>query len=456
MPSLGADMDQGTVTEWKVQPGDVVHRGDIVAVVDTEKSDIDVEVFEDGVIGEILVPVGQTVPVGTVLATIEPAGAGHEPPRPVKHEPRVAGPRVRSPLVRRLAEQYGVDLTQVAGTGRGGAISRHDVELAAGIAGGEAAPTPGAAPAPGAEAAPAAPAVASGRRLRVSPRARRLAAEGGLDIAALAAGRDLVTGADVESVRAAAPPRPPSVTAARGPTEAEAGEGVLPVAGPVADRRKSMRQAIASLMERSNREIPHYHLMARIDVTKAMSWLEAQNAARPVTERLLPIALLIAATAKAARAVPSVNGSWLGGELVPAHSVDVGLVVSLRSGGLLVPVIAGADVLPLDTLMRRLQDLVTRARSGRLRASEVSSPSISVTSVGDQAVDVVHGVIYPPQVAMVGFGRIAPQAWVEGDLLGVRQVVYASLAGDHRASDGHDGGRFLTMVDRLLQAPEEL
>jgi pyruvate dehydrogenase E2 component (dihydrolipoamide acetyltransferase) len=106
--------------------------------------------------------------------------------------------------------------------------------------------------------------------------------------------------------------------------------------------------------------------------------------------------------------------------------------------------------------MEALRDLVQRARSGRLRSSEMADPTITVTNLGDQGVDTVHGVIQPPQVALVGFGRIAEQPWAERGLLGVRPVVTASLAADHRASDGHRGGRFLTAIDRLLQEPEKL
>ena len=131
------------------------------------------------------------------------------------------------------------------------------------------------------------------------------------------------------------------------------------------------------------------------------------------------------------------------------------MAISLRQGGLIAPAIHSADTLTLDELMDHLRDLVSRARAGRLKQSEMN-PTITITNLGDQGVDSVFGVIYPPQVAIVGFGRIRPRPWAAGGMLGVRPVVTATLAADHRVSDGHRGAVFLTALDRLLQAPEEL
>lgn len=216
-----------------------------------------------------------------------------------------------------------------------------------------------------------------------------------------------------------------------------------------------MRHAIGALMARSKREIPHYYLATSIDLHAALGWLAEVNARRPVTERLLPAALLLKATALAAREVPVVNGSWDDG-FRPAPAVHVGVAVSLRGGGLVAPAIHGTDELTVDALMAALRDLVARARRGVLRSSEMSDPTITVTNLGDQGVEEVFGVIYPPQVALVGFGRIVDRPWAAGGMVGVRPLIRATLAGDHRASDGHDGARFLAAIDRLLQAPESL
>ncbi len=420
MPSLGADMESGTVSQWLVKAGDHVQRGDIVAVVDTDKADVDVEIFQDGVIDRILVPEGQKVAVGTPLAALGVAVAPGEPPGPVPEPERPpapppvpvpeppplpspepppapvplpvpeghlwsAGDRTHSPVLRRLADHLGVDLELVTGTGAGGAITRADINAAA-----AGARRPDAAAPAAAAPAAVAPAAVEDRE---SGRARR-------DLA--------------------------------------------------------MREAIGHLMARSKREIPHYYLGTEIDFLRARSWLDQANGVLPVSERLLPAVLLIKAVAQACRETPDMNGFFTDDRFHGSDRVHVGVAISLRSGGLVAPAVHDADRKSLGELMADLRDLVTRTRTGRLRSSEMSDPTITVTSLGDQGVQTVYGVIYPPQVALVGFGRITERAWVEDSMIGVRPLVSATLAADHRASDGHTGARFLARIDRLLQEPEAL
>jgi pyruvate dehydrogenase E2 component (dihydrolipoamide acetyltransferase) len=209
-------------------------------------------------------------------------------------------------------------------------------------------------------------------------------------------------------------------------------------------------------MSRANREIPHYHLAVDIDMSRALAWLAEANLARPVEARLLPAALLLAAVARALREVPELNGFWVDDAPRPSDHVHLGVAVSLRDGGLVAPAIHDADTLGVDALCARLRDLVQRARSGALRSSELADPTVTVTNLGDLGVQAVFGVIYPPQVALVGFGRIAERPWAEHGMVGCRPVVTATLAADHRASDGHRGGLLLGAIDRLLQAPERL
>jgi pyruvate dehydrogenase E2 component (dihydrolipoamide acetyltransferase) len=217
-----------------------------------------------------------------------------------------------------------------------------------------------------------------------------------------------------------------------------------------------MRSAIARAMARSKREIPHYYLANDIDFSRARAFLGARNAERPVTERVLPAALLIKATALAVREVPELNGFWVDDGLQPSDAVHVGVAISLRTGGLVAPAIHDADVRDLDDLMGALRDLVNRARAFRLRASEMSDPTITVTNLGEQSVDVVHGVIYPPQVALVGFGAIRERAFAVDGMVGAHPIVTSTLAADHRASDGARGARLLTHIAHLLQGPEQL
>ena len=217
-----------------------------------------------------------------------------------------------------------------------------------------------------------------------------------------------------------------------------------------------MRRAIARLMTRANRDIPHYYLSTTVDMAVSMDWLHEHNRRGPMAERLLPAALLLKAAALAAREVPALNGFWTDDRFTAGEGVHLGVAVSLRGGGLIAPVQHGADTLDLPALMGSLKDLVTRARTGRLRGSEVSDATLTVTNLGDQGVETVFGVIHPPQVALVGFGRVADRPWAVDGLLGVRPVVTVTLSADHRATDGAVGARYLTAVDRLLQKPEEL
>ncbi|MFD9093234.1 2-oxo acid dehydrogenase subunit E2 [Streptomyces collinus] len=187
-----------------------------------------------------------------------------------------------------------------------------------------------------------------------------------------------------------------------------------------------------------------------------MEWLRRINRARTPADRLVPAALLLKAAAVAAREVPTLNGYWHNGRFAPASEVDLGIAVSLRQGGLLAPVIHDADALPPDALMTRLKELVQRARRGRLRGTELTGATLTVTNPGDQGVEAVFAVIHPPQVALVGFGAVVERPWAADGMLGVRPVVTATLAADHRATDGAVGARYLTAVDRLPRRPEEL
>jgi pyruvate dehydrogenase E2 component (dihydrolipoamide acetyltransferase) len=230
----------------------------------------------------------------------------------------------------------------------------------------------------------------------------------------------------------------------------------LPADKPQSSHAAAMREAIAALMARSKREIPHYYLTLDIDLEVPLGWLADRNAGRPVAERVLPAALLLAAVARALHDFPDMNGSFADGAYHPSPNVNLGVAIALRGGGLIAPGIPDADQLDLDTLMARMKDLVARARGGRLRASEMSDSTITVTSLGEQGAESVLGVIYPPQVALVGFGRIVERPVAVDGMLAVRPVVTATLAADHRVSDGHRGGLFLTRIAELLSDPETL
>ena len=400
MPSLGADMDAGTLVEWKVKPGDRVARGDLVAVVDTNKGAIDIEIWEDGVVEEIRVGAGTKVPVGTVLAVVRGAReAGAAPPvRAAEALPAAIAPSAPQ-----------------AGPG-----------------------PPAVALAPAAGGAPPA-------RTRASPAARARARALGVELSA-ATGTGpggAVTVADVEAAAraSAAPPRPPAPPPPPGPPGSGAG---------------AIRLAIAAAMARSKREIPHYYLGTEIELSTAMSWLARENEQRSVPDRLLPVALLLKAVALAVHEVPEMNGYFVDGAFRPSEAVHLGVAISLRRGGLIAPALHDVDRRSLGEIMAGMNDLVARARSGGLRSSELSDSTLTVTSLGDLGVTTVYGVIYPPQVALVGFGRVSIRPWADGDRLAARPVVTAALSGDHRVSDGLRGALFLSRIDKLLQHPEAL
>jgi len=460
MPSLGADMEAGKITKWLVQPGDRVHRGDIVAVVQTDKSDIEVEIFEDGTVEKLVVPEGQRVAVGTVLAhvaSVSVAGAPTTPPVEAPAEitratspvpvqapspsPAVpaeaagaahVGPsrevHVESPLVRHLAERLGVDLADVSGSGLAGTVTRADVERA--VTGGSSRVETTTA------------------RPSSSPYARRVARELEIDLADVSGSGP--AGSILESDVRAAVARAKARVAPAEPTAEPTVEATAQ------DRQRTMQRAIGALMARSKREVPHYYLDTTIDLSAASAWLERTNLERSVADRLVMATLLFCATARAVKRAPEMNGFFVDGDFTPSATVNLGVAISQRSGGLIAPAIHDAEQLSLDEMMARVKDLVRRARNGVLRSSELSDPTITITNLGDLGVDRVFGVIYPPQVALVGFGRVRERPWATDGLLGVRPCVVATLSGDHRVSDGMRGAHFLTEIERLLKEPEKL
>ena len=366
LPSLGADMDEGTLLEWKVHPGDVVKPGQVIAVVDTAKAAIDVECWHDCTVSQLLIDVGAKVPVGTAIARLLEPGENPQSARRTTAAPLLieeqapAGRRPRvSPAARKRAAELGVSAGDVKGHGPQGVITLEDIETAA---------------------------------------------------------------------RVTHPPDPD----------------------------QAMRHAIAAAMSRSKREIPHYYLSETVALDNVMAWLQVHNVQSTLQERLLPSVLLLKAVALALREYPQLNGFWLDNAFKPALDTDLGVAITLRQGGLVAPVLHHVADTSLTQLMSELASLVERARSGSLRSSELGGAGMTVTQLGDQGVDSVLGVIYPPQVALVGFGRITERPWVKDGQLCVMPTVISSLSADHRVSDGHYGARFLGEVRRLLQTPEAL
>lgn len=402
LPSLGADMDQGQLIEWKVKPGDTVSKGSIVAVVDTSKSAIDVESWHAGTVQALLTQPGETIPVGAVMALLLEPGESAEVAEAWKRAHATTGAVSATPI--------GVTVTASPAT---------------------LAPPPTVTPDLRARVSPAAPDL----RARVSPAARKHAAELGVDLAHVS-GSGPAGAITVEDVEKAAK-RPP-------------------VAPAPADRMTEMRKTIGAAMARSKREIPHYYLASDIPLKRAADWLAEHNAQRSVTERVLMAAVLLKAVAQALKRHPNLNGFYRDGRFEPVSAVHPGVAISLRQGGLIAPALHDCDSKGLDELMRGLADLVRRARAFTLKSSELSDATITITNLGDGGADVVHGVIYPPQVAIIGFGGVRERAWAADGALRMMPVVTATLAADHRVTDGHLGALFLADLSKALQTPEQL
>ncbi|MEN2282825.1 dihydrolipoamide acetyltransferase family protein [Algoriphagus sp. SE2] len=397
MPNLGADMEAGTLVEWRKQPGELLHRGDIIADVETQKGLIEIEVFDEGTLEKFLVKEGEKVPVGTVLALINdgkaevsesavPEEEAAKPEiHPIEERPETPqkktkkGERIKiSPLARIIAEENHVDISLLKGTGPEGSIVKKDIEKAI--------------------------------------------SEG------------------VQQTQE---------------TQKKTDEVKEVSAKSAAPNANAMRMAVAAAMSKSNREIPHYYLEKRVDMSKAMDWVKEANKERPIQKRLLPVALLIKAVAKALDDVPDLNATWENG-ILRKNEINIGFVVSLRSGGIVVPAILQTDSKTVDEIMENLNDIIPRARAFKLKSSELSQSTFTITSIGEGGADKVFGLIYPPQVGIVGFGEISEQPFADEGMLGIRPVVDVTLAADHRATDGIIGSKFLASLNRHLQNPEEL
>lgn len=389
MPSLGADMEAGTLIEWRKKSGDIVKRGDIIAEVETQKGLIEVEVFDEGIISELLIKEGTKVPVGTILALINPNESVLKPTKealPEKieiviqpTEEKIVEKTIEelhikaSPLAKRIASENGIELSKIQGTGEEGAITKEDVENAI-------------------------------------------------------TQRDKIVEIPNESIETK-----------------EKSEFKI----------ESIRAAVAAAMSKSNREIPHYYLEKQIDMTKSLNWLLEKNRQVPIQKRVLPAAILIKAVAKSLVDYPDLNAVWENG-LQRKKEINIGFVVSLRGGGIIVPAIHNADSKSVEEIMEALNDIIPRARAMKLRSSELSDSTITITNLGEGGADVVYGIIYPPQVAIIGFGSSSDQPFSENGMLGIRTLLNATLSGDHRATDGLYGSGFLATLNKNLQNPELL
>lgn len=386
-------METGRLVEWLKSPRAEIKRGDVIAVVETQKGAIEIEAFQDGVLEEVLVKPGEEAPVGCPLAYIRAPGEA------AREEPTTEKTKTEGEI--------------------------HPPQTAA---------TPKLAP-----SAAAPPSLQKG--VRMTPAARRFATEHQLDPHALKTGTDGVIG--LREVEAAIEAGPPSAGLVPNKRAASIGPG-------------QMRRAIAAAVTRANREIPHYYVTLTIDMTPIMHWLALRNAERAVEHRLLYAAPLLRAVALSFAKFPDLNGTFENGAFVPADRINIGMAIAVRRCGLITPAILDTDQQDIDTLMTKLNDLVDRTRTGRLRSSELSMGTATLTNLGDRTADSLLPIIFPPQVAIVACGQIRARPWVVQGEVVARQLMDVTFAGDHRASDGRRGAQFLGHLASLLHTPEDI
>ncbi len=405
MPSLGADMEAGTLVEQLKKPGDEIHHGDVIAVVETQKGAIEIEAFEDGTLGDWKVDVGERVPVGMPLTTIGEVDIA-DLDRSVNNS--VSTPKSLEKPDSRFQPAINDKLP-----------STNQVE-----------PPPSRQP------------TKHDERLHISPAARRLAADSNLDLHEIVikgtGPEGSISLVDIESYLRNSPTKE---------TERAVRSGY---------DFSAMRTAIAAAMARSKREIPHYYLSHTIDLENAETYVAEQNEAASPENRLVLAALLMKAVINSLAKFPEFNGFFENDIHVASTAIHAGMAVNIRGGGLVAPAILNAQNMNLNTLMGAMRDLVNRVRAGRFRASELSDATVTISSMGDRGVDSLFGVIYPPQVAIVGFGTPVMKPLIIEDKIEARTTVTVTLAADHRVSDGHRGGLFLRKIEQLLQRPEAL
>ncbi|PKH07204.1 2-oxo acid dehydrogenase subunit E2 [Moritella sp. Urea-trap-13] len=394
MPSLGADMTEGMLVKWLVKVGDIVHNGDIIAELETHKGIIDMEVYQSGTIAEILVQPVTAAPVGTVLARLQCEAMSDAADLPLPDVvPSITASSIPEPL---LAEPLTAEI----------------------------APTEISSTVP----SPIIPAVVETvdaySNVNGSPIVRKMAAAQQLDLTN-------IIGSGPHG----------AILLKDLPQQSATG---LP----------NMRRAIAVAMEKSKKKIPHFYLSLNIDMTKAQSWLQQVNSDKAPEQRLLLIALLLKAVAMALRKFPSLNGFYTDQQLQLADDIHIGNVISLRQGGLIVPAIHQVDTLSVTAIMQAVSDISARSRSGHLRSSELTDATFTVTNMGDRGADCVYGIIYPPQVAILGFGKLRKTALVQEGNLVAGDEITVCLSADHRAIDGMLASKFLNALSSQLQQPE--
>ncbi|MFN4038428.1 MAG: 2-oxo acid dehydrogenase subunit E2 [Erythrobacter sp.] len=461
MPALSPTMEEGTLARWLVKVGDTIQSGDIMAEIETDKATMEFEAVDEGVISEILIEAGtDNVKVGTVIARlavegVEAAPAPASAPAPAAEPaaapaptpvPAADGPAA-TPTARRLAEQNGIDLASLTGTGPKGKITKEDVEAAIGSGGGSPPSAPAAAPAP----APT-PASASGVRVIASPLAKRIAEARGVDLALVSGSgpNGRIVKADVEGFDPASAPAPAAVANAPAPTPASEVDGGAPYSE---DKLSNVRKVIARRLTESKQTVPHFYLTVDIRLDPLLKLRSELNAAlEPDGVKLSVNDFLIKALARALMRVPQCNVSFHGDTLRRYARADISVAVAAPSG-LITPVITEADSKGLAAISTEMKALAAKAREGKLMPHEYQGGTASLSNLGMFGIKQFDAVINPPQGMILAVGAGQQQPYVVDGELAVATVMHASGSFDHRAIDGADGAQLMEAIKQLCENP---
>ena len=417
MPALEMAQDTGKVVRWLKLPGDAVTKGEPLLEIETDKVTVAIEAAASGILRDVTAREGDVVPVGRTIALIlAPGEAGPVEPRPaaVPAPLQAAGSPLSpsavavkaSPLARRIAEEYGVDLAQVkASRGR---IEKADV--LAHLAGQQESPA----------------GAGSARLVAASPKARRLAVERGVDIGALngSGPGGAILAADVP---------------------------LAVVAPPIEGRAVgTVWRIMAERMTASWTSAPHFYLFREVSVSRLVSWRE--QASKQTGARITYTDLLVKLVAVALSRHPGVNASWKDGAIVRSADINIGLAVAIEDG-LIVPVIHRADALSLAEIAAHREDVVSRGQAGKLRPADIQGGGFTISNLGMYGVDAVQAIVNPPQAAILAVGRIADRVVPVNGQPAVQPVMVLTLSCDHRAVDGARGAQFLGAVAELIEEP---
>ena len=415
MPSMGADMTEGTIVKWLKAEGDQVSRGDKLAEVETDKTVVEMEAYAEGLLRKIVVAEGNLVQVGTVIAFI--GDADDEIPE--------------------IAE------TEAAEPAEGSAPAQAAESIPA--------PAPEPTPVPAAPAAPApaaaAPLASQGGRVKASPIARKLAAEKGFDIAAIPGtgpgGR--ITKADVEGFS----PSPQfAVSGGRSPITIDGSDTPL----------SSMRQAIARVTVKSKTETPHYYVTHEVDMGAAMNFRRQLNEAlAEAGERVSVNDMILKATTNALIKYPKWNATFDGDKLIGHSSVNLGVAIALDQG-LIVPAVMGIQNMSLVEISRAVRDLGKRARGegGTLSQDELTQGTFGTSNLGMFGTDTFAAIIVPPNAGIIAVGAVKEKPVVKDGQIVVGQMMNATISADHRVGDGAEAAVFMSEFQKNLENPIRL